>query len=223
MDGSEVVSFKTRKSRGSPLSWNSSQLINWAHKCLNRFKSLSTSKRSIYGLHGSGENWGKRTWTFIISVEEIWWLASSWRQLEWSKLQMVFIYYYLRMFHKIHRSPCVQNTLGVFRSFLQRSLSNDNSFLYHILNIFYNFLSGMSWFICSEKVVTALIIYLISPSLPIWKIQLGELFILINLISDLVENTWWKVSKKKMLGIISITWKKQPFFWERTQPELNRS
>ena len=81
----------------------------------------------------------------------------------------------------------------------------------------------MSWFTCSEKVVTALIIYLISPSLPIWKIQLGELFILINLISDLVENTWWKVSKKKMLGIISITWKKQPFFWEPTQPELNRS
>ena len=111
LDGSDVCSFKTRKSQGSPLSWNSSQLINWAHKCLNRFKSLSTSKRSIYGLHGSGENWGKGTWTFIVSVEEIWWLASSWRQLEWSKLQMVFIcycYIFKRMFHKIHRSPCVQ-------------------------------------------------------------------------------------------------------------------
>ena len=33
LDGSDVCSFKTRKSQGLPLSSNSSQLSNWAHKC----------------------------------------------------------------------------------------------------------------------------------------------------------------------------------------------
>ena len=33
--------FKTRKSPGLPLSYNSSQLSTWAHKCHFRFESLS--------------------------------------------------------------------------------------------------------------------------------------------------------------------------------------
>ena len=33
MEGSEVWSFKTRKSQGLPLNWNLSQLNIWAHKC----------------------------------------------------------------------------------------------------------------------------------------------------------------------------------------------
>ena len=33
MDNFEVCSFKTRKSQGLSLSWNSNQLTTWAHKC----------------------------------------------------------------------------------------------------------------------------------------------------------------------------------------------
>ena len=34
----KMLSFKTRKSQGLPLSWNSSQVITWAYKC--HFSSL---------------------------------------------------------------------------------------------------------------------------------------------------------------------------------------
>ena len=33
LDSFEVCSFKTRKSQGLSLSWNSNQLTTWAHKC----------------------------------------------------------------------------------------------------------------------------------------------------------------------------------------------
>ena len=70
-------------------------------------------------------------------------LEDNWNEanFKWYLFTIVIIF---KNVYKIHRSPCVKNTLGVFRSFLQRSLSNDNSFLDHILNIFYHFLLGMS-------------------------------------------------------------------------------
>ena len=59
MDNSEVWSFKTRKSQGSTLSCNSSQVSTWAHKC---HYSFSPGRSNIWlawkekGIHFVGSN-----------------------------------------------------------------------------------------------------------------------------------------------------------------------
>ena len=44
----KILIFKTRKSQGLPLSWNSSQLSTWAHKCLYRKFAASSSNIFFY-------------------------------------------------------------------------------------------------------------------------------------------------------------------------------
>ena len=58
-----MISFKTRKSQRLRLSWNSSQLSNWAHKCHNRYERLPTNIESLVALlrkaelHPAVRNW----------------------------------------------------------------------------------------------------------------------------------------------------------------------
>ena len=45
LDGSEIGSFKRRKSQGWSLNWNSSHLNTWAHKCHQCMKNKGLAQR----------------------------------------------------------------------------------------------------------------------------------------------------------------------------------